>query len=37
MLGLLLILILKSWGGVSHALLFANVVCVCMYLEGCLN
>ncbi len=40
MLGLLLILILKSWGGgggVYLALLFDGARCVCMYLGGCLN
>jgi len=37
MLSLLLILISKSWGGVFHALLSASVMCVCMYLGGCLN
>jgi len=37
MLSLLLILISKSWGGVFHALLSTSVMCVCMYLGGCLN
>jgi len=37
MLSLLLILISKSWGGVFHAFLSASVMCVCMYLGGCLN
>jgi hypothetical protein len=38
MLGSLLRLISKSWGGgVSFALLSVGVVCVCMYIGGCLN
>jgi len=37
MLGLLLILISKSKGGISPALLSAGAMCVCMYLGGCLN